>query len=83
MLLNFFLPLVERLSKKYPQIQLILENRNFSGLKSSLKNNRTDAVIALNTEVGNIPGTEVKHLTKVPVILLYSVYHPFGGSCVR
>lgn len=65
---------------EYPNIQLQLESRGIKGLVLALKNEQIDVAITLDDSLKDVSGIQVRELTRIPSVILYSASHPLAGK---
>lgn len=76
----FFPRMLDTFRTEYPNIQLLLESRGIKGLVLALKNDQIDVAITLDDSLRDVSGIQVKELTRIPSVILYSAGHPLAAK---
>jgi DNA-binding transcriptional LysR family regulator len=79
--LSHFLPeLIERFHRNYPGVKIEFELMDFRELRYSIKNEKTDLILALHPSYSDLPGIAWQTFSEVQYTLLYSKRLPEAGK---
>lgn len=75
---DFFSKAIRRLAERKPNSRVFLQSYAFHQIIPALNKNEIDIGITLNTDIELLPTLDIKVLTEVPQVILYSKEHPLS-----